>query len=117
MLDRTAQFGDELCGTWSRVELEAMDDRFVAAVEAAFQAGRESPTAARSTATDRVTRSAAATAEKAIEAAWVWFLRRNRDVDVAFSEVVARCPGVGFARVRAGFEKRFAANPWVKFGG
>jgi len=47
--------------------------------------------------------------EAAIQAAWIWF-RRNRDVDVPFSAIVAlvraRCPGVDPMRIQAGFERR-----------
>jgi hypothetical protein len=38
--------GDELQGGWSREQLVRMDGDFVAAVEAAFRSGLESPTAA-----------------------------------------------------------------------
>jgi hypothetical protein len=87
-----------------------MDEHFTSAVEAAFEAGLESRSAAR--ATVQVGRSSAVDVERAIEAAWAWF--QSMDQDVAFSAVVAfvraRCPGVDPMCVRAGFEKRFAAN-------
>ena len=38
--------GDEQNGGWSRDQLLRMHDRYVAAVEAAFRSGLESPTAA-----------------------------------------------------------------------
>src|SRR5262245_40886762 len=99
-------YGD---GTWLREELEVMDAAFVARVEAAFQAGLES----RSAAAASVKMNGKQRADEiAIELAWRW-LRENMDanVDVSFVEVVAfvqaRCSGVTPARVRAGFERRF----------
>jgi hypothetical protein len=109
------EFDDELCGgTWSRTQLEEMDAQFVAAVEAAFEAGLESRTVARATILVGKLR---VTEEAILDAAWRWFVRNRDASDIPFAAVVARCPGVDFARVRAGFEKRFAANPRVKFGG
>src|SRR5215510_13366895 len=108
MLQRFLSYDDELYGdgTWSRQELEATNDRFVAAMEAAFDAGLESRASASATVKMNGKQRAD---EIAIELAWRW-LRENMDagVDVAFVEVVAfvqaRCSGVTPARVRAGFE-------------
>ena|SRR6516162_10886741 len=41
--------GDEVCGDYTREQLIEMNDRFVAAVEATFAAGLESPSAAQAT--------------------------------------------------------------------
>jgi hypothetical protein len=83
-----------------------------------FQAGRESPMAARSTATVRKPR---VTEEEAIQQAWDWFVRNRDAEDIAFADVVTRVrallPTVTAERVRAGFERRFAANPRARFGG
>jgi hypothetical protein len=111
MLDRTSHlFGDELQGDWTRGELLEMDARFVAAVEAAFQAGLESRAAARATVKSRLVVAASpAQLEKAIGAAWTWFWR-DKDADVPFSAVVAfvriRFPCVTAECVREGFERR-----------
>jgi hypothetical protein len=99
--------GDARHGDWSRDELETMDACFVAAVEAAFASGLERRESARLTATFRKQR---VTEETILDAAWSWFCRRNRQVDVAFSEVLARCPGVDRSRVEAAFRRRFEAN-------
>jgi hypothetical protein len=99
--------GDEIVGDWRREELLKMDACFVSAVTAAFEAGRESPAAAR--ATVRVGRSAAVVEEAAIQAAWnlLW----QKDGEMSFAEIVvavqACCPNVTAARIRAGFERRF----------
>jgi hypothetical protein len=96
--------GDARHGDWSRDELETMDACFVAAVEAAFASGLERRESARLTATFRKQR---VTEETILDAAWSWFCRRNRDMDVAFSEIVARCPGVEVTHIRADFDRRF----------
>jgi hypothetical protein len=109
MLDtRRSALGDELCGAWSRVQLEAMDLGFREVMERAFACGLERRESA--TATVRVGRPRV-TEEEAIEVVWTWFCR-NRDVeDIAFADVVARVrillPNVTAARVRLGFETRF----------
>src|SRR5262245_45749389 len=106
MLQRLAS-GDEVCGTWTRSQLLEMDERFVGAVEAAFQAGGESRAAA--SATVRVAKQGL-TAEQAIQAAWIWYCRNRDTADISSSEVVARvraqCLGVDPMRIRAEFKKR-----------
>ena len=99
---------DELEGTWSRQELEAMNQKFVAACERAFELGLES----RASASATVKMSSKQRADEiAIELAWRW-LRENMEanVDISFSEVVAfvnaRCPGVDRARIGAEFKQR-----------
>jgi hypothetical protein len=61
------------------------------------------------------------TEEEAIEAVWRWFCCHTDVEDIAFADVVVRVrallPTVTAERVRAGFERRFAANPRVRFGG
>jgi hypothetical protein len=118
MLDRLSRLDDGLCGAWSRLELEAMDAKFCEAAEQAFQAGLERRTAARSTVAVRKSR---VTEEEAIQQAWDWFVCNRDEEDIAFADVVTRVrallPNVTAARVRLGFEQRFAANPRVKFGG
>src|SRR5215471_512021 len=99
------EFGD---GLWSHQQLLEMNDRFTAAVEAAFQSGLESRKAA--AATVRIGRNGKEAAiESAIEAAWD--LLCSKKGDVAFSEIVAfvreRCPNIDQARVRFGFQQRF----------
>jgi hypothetical protein len=108
MLQRLISFDDEQLGTWSRDQLEVMDAAFVARVEAAFQAGLES----RSAAAASVKMNGKQRADEiAIELAWRW-LRENMDanVDVSFVEVVgfvhARCPGVDRARIGAEIKRR-----------
>src|SRR5262245_45379190 len=95
---------DRQCGLWSREQLLEMDGRFTAAVEAAFRSGRES--CASASATIRLNGDARRV-EAAVERAWVWFCRRDREKEVAFSEILARCPGVDPCRVREGFARRF----------
>src|SRR5262249_30271525 len=98
---------DELekqCGLWSRVELERMNQDFVAACERAFELRLESRVAA--SATIRLNGDARRI-EMAVERAWVWFCRRDREKEVAFSEILARCPGVDPCKVREGFARRF----------
>src|SRR5262245_39808823 len=96
---------DEVEGNWSRAQLEAMDATFVARVEAAFQAGLESRVAARATVVWNGGRQLAE--EAVVESAWVWFCQRDREKEVAFSEILARCPGVDPCKVREGFARRF----------
>src|SRR5262249_42298683 len=97
-------------GDWTRQELEVMDAQFVAAVEAAFQAGLESRAAAR--ATVRIGKPSLVQLEAAIEAAWLWLW--EKDGELPFAAIVARvrtqCPNVTVAVVRAGFERRFKAR-------
>jgi hypothetical protein len=97
--------GDARHGDWSRDELETMDAKFCEAVEQAFQAGLESRTAARSTATVRKPR---VTEEGAIQQAWD-YLWQN-DGDLAFADVIAfaraRYPQITAESVRLGFELR-----------
>jgi hypothetical protein len=115
MLQRLLSYDDELYGdgTWSREQLETMNDRFVAAMEAAFDAGLESRASASATVKMNGKQRAD---EIAIELAWRW-LRENMDagVDVAFVEVVAfvnaRCPGVDRARIGVEIKRRFIS--WV----
>ena len=98
-------------GLWSRGQLEEMNDRFVAAVEAVFQSGLESRSAA--AATVRIGRNGSRRLEvaAAIGAAWN-YLRHNMDagVDVSAVEVMARvrasCPGVSVEEVREEFWRR-----------
>jgi hypothetical protein len=96
--------GDEVCGLWTRSQLFEMDARFTARVEAAFQAGLESRSAAR--ATVRVGRNGKAAA---LEGAWKFLI--SKEGQVSASEVVAfvreRCPNIDQARVRAGLAERF----------
>src|SRR5262245_22812216 len=91
----------------SGAALLAMNDRFVAAVEAAFHAGNESPVAASATVKVRKRRL---TEEEAIEAAWKFLWQEEGDLPFAVVVAFARtqCPNVTAADVRAGFEKRFA---------
>src|SRR5262249_24886594 len=105
MLQRLAS-GDEVCGAWTRSQLLEMDDRFVAAVMAAFQAGDESLAAARATVSFRNGKAAAI--EGAIEAAWD--LLCSKKGEMAASEVVAfvreRCLNIDRARMRAALAER-----------
>ena len=105
MLQRLAS-GDEVCGAWTRSQLLEMDDRFVAAVMAAFQAGDESLAAARATVSFR--NGKAAVLESALEGAWN--LLRGKKGEVTAVEVVgyvrARCPGVDVLCIRFGIEQR-----------
>ena len=99
--------GDEVCGLWTRSQLFEMDARFTARVEAAFQAGLESRSAAR--ATVRVGRNGkAAVLESALEGAWN--LLRGKKGEVTAVEVVgyvrARCGGVDVSCIRFGIEQR-----------
>jgi len=98
---------DGQCGDWTREELVAMNDRFVAAIEAAFAAGTESRTAARATVSFRNGKAAAI--ESALEGAFNFLCAKKGEVSAA--EVVgyvrARCPGVDVPRIRFGIEQRF----------
>ena len=113
MLQRLNSFFDELderCGLWSRSELEDMNDRFVAAVEAAFQSGRESRKAA--AATVRVGTALNGSRQRAVEAAieGAWKFLCDERGDLPFAEVLVfvrkRVPGVDEVRVREGFLQR-----------
>ena len=99
---------DGQCGTWTRDQLEEMNDRFVAAMELAFAKGLESRAAAAATYAVNGRRRA----DEIIELAWQW-LRSNMEsgVDISFAEVQARCPGVSHERVRAGFKRRLTS--WI----
>jgi len=110
MLQRTFfDPADELHGAWSREQLLEMDDRFTAAVKAAFDLGLESRAAAAATYAMNGKQRAE---EIAIELAWR-YLRTNMDagIDVSFVEVLAfareRCSGVTAEQVRVEFKKRF----------
>ena len=98
------------CGLWARSELEEMNDRFVAALEAAFQAGLESRTAAAATVRvgPRRNGSRLLAEQAAIGAAWNWF--REAKFEATAVEVVARvrasCASVTAEQVRAEFKKR-----------
>jgi hypothetical protein len=111
--------GDARHGDWSRDELEAMDVKFCEALNQAFERGAESPVSAR--AAVQVGKRRVTEEEEAIETVWRWFCRHTDVEDIAFADVVTRVrallPNVTAERVRAGFEKRFEANPRVKFGG
>src|SRR6516165_8060384 len=102
---------DELQGDWTREQLLAMDDRFVAAVEAAIQAGDESLVAARAT----YVVNGKQRAEAVIESAWRYLLTNmDEGKDVAFAEILGRCSGVAPERVREGFRRRLTS--WVGEG-
>jgi hypothetical protein len=108
MLQRLAS-GDEVCGAWTRSQLLEMDDRFVAAVEAAFRAGGESLAVARATVSFRNGKvGKAAALEGAIEAAWD--LLCSKKGQMSASEVVAfvraRCSSVDVLSIRSGIEQR-----------
>ena len=102
MLQRLAS-GDEVCGAWTRSQLLEMDDRFVAAIEAAFRAGGESLAVARATVSFRNGKvGKAAAIEGAIEGAWDFLCSKGGQV----SALRARCPGVDAPRIRFGIEQR-----------
>ena len=112
MLDRTSRFplpGDEVCGDWSREQLERMDSRFVAAVELAFANGLESRASA--SATVRIGRNGSRRlmGDAAIQAGWSWF--RDAKFEATAVEVLARvrasCASVTAEQVRVEFKKRF----------
>jgi len=96
---------DGQCGLWTRAQLEEMDHRFVAAVELAFSKSLESRAAAAAT----YAVNGKQHTEAVIEAAWRWF--RDAKFEATAVEVVARCPGVAPARIRAEFKRRLI--PWV----
>jgi len=100
---------DEQCGDYTRAELEEMDAAFVAAVEAAFQAGLESRAAASATVRFKSLSGREAKIESAIEAAWDLLSSKRGDMTAleVLSFVRARVPGVALERVRFGFELRF----------
>src|SRR5215472_18797208 len=109
MLQRTFfDPADELHGAWSREQLLEMDDRFTAAVKAAFDLGLESRAAAAAT---YAMNGKPCAEEIAIELAWR-YLRTNMDagIDVSFMEVVSRVrassPGISPERVREGIRRR-----------
>jgi hypothetical protein len=115
MLQRLNFFlGEELLygdGLWTRDQLGEMDRRFVAALELAFAKWLESRAAAAAT----YAVNGKQHTEVVIEAAWRWF--RDAKFEATAVEVVARCPGVAPARIRAEFKRRLI--PWVsrEFGG
>jgi len=51
----------------------------------------------------------------AIDRAWCFLCRNNGDVP--FAAIVARCPGVDPALIRADFKRRFRHNPSASAGG
>src|SRR5262245_51044989 len=108
----------ELCsGLWARSKLEEMNDRFVAALEAAFQAGLESRMAAAATVRvgPRLNGSRLLAEQAAIGAAWNWF--REAKFEATAVEVVARvrasCASVTAEQVRAEFKKRLYGSEGV----
>jgi len=113
MLQRLQSFDEELLssdGLWSRERLEEMNNSFVAAVEAAFQAGDESLAAARATVQVKssLNGSRRLAEEAAIGAAWRWFADANFDVPAAavLARVRASYPGIDRARIREEFRRR-----------
>jgi len=103
--------GDEVCGDYTREQLLEMNDRFVAAVETAFEAGLESSAAAAAT-YSRSAMNGKRCAEAVIEAAWLWFVDAKFDVPAA--AIMARCPGVSPERVRVAFKERFFSQVEVR---
>src|SRR5262249_19973638 len=101
---------DGQCGLWSRAELEAMDQKFVSAVERAFAAGLESRAAAGATVRlgTHLNGSRLLKEQAAIGAAWNWF--REAKFEATPAEVVARvrasCASVTAEQVRVEFKKR-----------
>ena len=102
---------DEQCGDWTREQLVQQNERFVAAVERAFELGLESRAAAAATYTMNGKQRAD---ELAIELAWRWF--RDAKFGATAVEVLARCPGVFPARVREGIRKRLMASAGLALG-
>src|SRR5262249_10958977 len=101
---------DGRCGDWSRDQLEEMNNRFVSAVEAAFELGLESRAAAAATVRIRSSLNGKGAAiEAAIEAGWGELCRKKGDI--SFLEIAQfvreRCPNIDQTRVRFGFEQRF----------
>src|SRR5262249_56192559 len=109
-VSRMLELGGQ-CGLWTRGQAGEMDPRFVAAVELAFSKSLESRAAAAAT----YAVNGKQHTEAVIEAAWRWF--RDAKFEATAVEVVARCPGVAPARIRAEFKRRLI--PWVsrEFGG
>jgi len=95
--------GDEICGDYTHEQLLEMNNRFVAAVETAFEAGLESRAAAAATYFRNVTNGKQRT-EAVIEAAWCWFVDARFEATAA--AIMARCPGVAPERVRVAFKER-----------
>jgi hypothetical protein len=94
-------------GFWPREQLERMNDRFVAAVERAFELKLESRVAA--AATVRIGRNGTAVVtERAIKAAWD--LLCGRKGEMAAAEVLKfirnRCPNIDPAYVKASLAER-----------
>jgi hypothetical protein len=100
-----ADLADEVCGIWTRVQLEEMDREFCARVEAAFAAKLESRAAAAATYTMNGKQR---TDELAIELAWRWF--RDAKFGATAVKVLARCPGVAPERVREGLWRRLRSG-------
>jgi hypothetical protein len=95
------------------MQIETMNSAFVERVEAAFEAGLESRTAARATVVvGKRLQTKQEAVEAAIEEGWLFFCR-NRDErdELPFSEVVAfiqsHNAGATVELIRSGFEKRF----------
>jgi len=85
-----------------------MNQEFTAAVERAFELKLESRVAAAVTYSRNATNGKQYT-EAVIESAWRWF--RDAKFEATAVEVVARCPGVAPARIRAEFKRRLAS--WI----
>jgi len=96
-------------GLWSREQLQEMDARFVAAVEASFQAELESRAAAAATVRIGRNGSRRLAEEAAIQAGWNWFVGVNFEATAVevLARVRAQCPNIESARIRAAFEWRF----------
>src|SRR5262249_61095466 len=90
--------GDEVCGDWTREELEAMDAAFVERLEAAFQAGLESRAAASAT-VQLNGKQQRLTEEGTIELAWRWFT--GAKFQATALEVIGPLPG-GLSRAGGG---------------
>jgi hypothetical protein len=107
---------DELDGNWSYEELQRMNDRFCARVEAAFAAKLESRAAARAT-----VRVGASLNGKIIESAVGVAYDRLCDKrgQLAAVEVISLvrelCPGLSYARIRLEFDRLFKQRgpEWV----
>jgi len=78
-------------GVWGREQLVQQNDRFVAAVKAAFRAGLESRAAAEASC---IMNGKQRTDEITIELAWR-YLRSSMDagLDVSSAAIIARCSG------------------------
>src|SRR5262249_7140194 len=123
MLQRLTSLDEELyagCGLWSRSQLEEMNDRFVAAVTAAFDQGLESPAAASATVQlgPRLNGSRLLKEQAAIGAAWKFFVDAKYEATAA--EVVARvraiCPKVSAETIRVEFWKRLRGSDGAVVG-